>query len=220
MFFVPITMYNLVRAMFGKEAFEQPTGRLRSNTKSDTMTKEGYGSGLESKNDATNRQTRDQYLEFTFYPTLKFKTLEELKWVARLELRVKSVPQLMRQGFHWGAANVREEEGYFLSNKGEVEETVEIGRIVVVAREVPALSSFRLHMLSPDMIAASCDRNEEGRYIYNYKFYAPEWNFNTIYDDKPLEGWWPWPKTKQQQEQKQGGNTTDWEKWDTEWSDM
>lgn len=33
--------------------------------------------------------------------------------------------------------------------------------------------------------------------IYEYTSWKPEDNFNAIYDDMPMEGWWPWPKKEE-----------------------
>ena len=37
----------------------------------------------------------------------------------------------------------------------------------------------------------------KGHIIYNYRKDKPEESFNAIYDNMPLEGWWPWPRIGQ-----------------------
>lgn len=142
---------------------------------------------------------------------------DELDWEARLEIRAKSVPNLMRQGFFWGLDNVKMEEGYFVIGKKQIPAMAKadttgwncarmyaltdladdpqwIAEIWVFARKLQTLSTFRLSMLSPSQISGVTAGDGMGGQVYNYLAFHPELTFNAIYDDMPLEGWWPWPK--------------------------
>lgn len=57
------------------------------------------------------------------------------------------------------------------------------------------LAKFRTHHLSTATVTVYCASawNEMGRSIYKYDYRRPDDNYNCIYDDKPLRGWWPWP---------------------------
>ena len=75
--------------------------------------------------------------------------------------------------------------------------------LVVWARDIKTLADFRISddpnlpgpHLSPtrDMIYKCAGYNKSGELIYCFDFRNPDDSFNTIYDDKPLDGWWPWP---------------------------
>lgn len=63
----------------------------------------------------------------------------------------------------------------------------------MLARELSVLSAFRIEDLENNMFVAGA-KNERRRVVYFFDARDPESNFNVIYDDMPLEGWWPWPK--------------------------
>ncbi|KAK5991538.1 hypothetical protein PT974_09822 [Cladobotryum mycophilum] len=195
-------------------------------------------------------QTYPHYLQFTYYPNPDYKKDDEVEWEARLEVRANDVPLLMRQGFHWSAANVCEEESYFLTTRLDLQLSVEesrnwkVGRIytvvdlqkppqwtarlVVFAQKVSVLSAFRIQMLSPDKTISAFARNSDENLIYEYYYHHPTCNYNSIYDDKLLGGWWPRPKKQEQEgkgQEEQGQVLSDEENeakgsdgWNTEWS--
>jgi hypothetical protein len=44
------------------------------------------------------------------------------------------------------------------------------------------------------MIVYARGENKYGYEVYFWSKWRPEWNYNALYDDMPMEGWWPWPK--------------------------
>lgn len=69
-----------------------------------------------------------------------------------------------------------------------------------------ALAEFRLKGLTTDRIARGYAWNTEWLTVYNYDAFRPEENFNTLLEDMPLEGLWPWPKSAECRESGQGDN--------------
>ena len=136
-------------------------------------------------------------------------------WKARIMITTTDLPRLMRQGFHWSEANVRREWGcirdndinsyleergwvkmrhYALAHQGQ--DLQWSGSLTVFARTIAVLSSFRTSDLSPDLAYCTWATNPAGRLCYRYSVWDPQDNFNAIYDDMPMEGWWPWPRAE------------------------
>ncbi|KAF9873162.1 hypothetical protein CkaCkLH20_09325 [Colletotrichum karsti] len=140
-----------------------------------------------------------------------------LQWDAKLLARVKDMPRLMREGFHWSEANVCLEASrvddatdinllkkdgwkccrlYYLSQLGDDPNWA--AELVVCARDLKALAQFRLSDLQPEMVysAWAVHYSPYPKAYYQYKFerLEPMENFNAVYDGMPMEGWWPWPK--------------------------
>jgi hypothetical protein len=139
-------------------------------------------------------------------------------WTAVLIVKSLDIPRLMRDGFFWSADNILPEEGYMghtlerewtargfhhsrnwtLADKAAGHESPRwVARLQILAPSVELLSRFRVQTLSRDHVcnANACDAL--GRMIYNYNRYSPASNYNCIYDDKALQGWWPWPGEKE-----------------------
>ncbi|KAL2128700.1 hypothetical protein VTI74DRAFT_8821 [Chaetomium olivicolor] len=92
-------------------------------------------------------------------------------WAALLCVECQDVPRLMREGFFWSVDNVLPEEGYmFHSTKREW-----------------AAKGFQ-HSRRANAWDA------DGNLTYNYNCRVSGQNYNCIYDNEPLKGWWPWPK--------------------------
>ncbi|KAH6650437.1 hypothetical protein F5144DRAFT_45020 [Chaetomium tenue] len=135
-------------------------------------------------------------------------------WAACIKIKCKDVPRLMREGFFWSADNVLPERGHISPDTGRAwvnlgcrhqrtwiiaddpddEVSQWRGSIKVVSPVLEALAKFRTHHLSKATVYCASAWNEMGRSIYKYDYRRPDDNYNCIYDDKPLKGWWPWPK--------------------------
>lgn len=132
-------------------------------------------------------------------------------------MKCDDVPRLMREGFFWSANNILREEGYFghslrhewttkgyrhvrtwiLADRpsgGESENPRWVGRLEVVSASLELLSGFRVDKLSSKNVCGADAWDARDHAIYHYKRNAPGDNYNSIYDDRPLRGWWPWPK--------------------------
>ncbi len=78
------------------------------------------------------------------------------------------------------------------------------GSLVLLARQYEVLSSFRISDLSLDLVYLAWAADKSKHTVYYYNAVWPESNINTIYDDMPLEGWWPWPKKESERAARQG----------------
>ncbi|KAL2884219.1 hypothetical protein SGCOL_000158 [Colletotrichum sp. CLE4] len=140
---------------------------------------------------------------------------EGISWEARLRVKSKDLPRLMREGFHWTVANIHREAGYI---EHEAKEPAMVGagwnctrnyylsdlspdqnwtaKLTVCARDIRVLSQFDVAKLRPEQAYAAIawTNVQPGQYVYNFDCLDPRKNYNAIYDNMPLEGWWPWPK--------------------------
>ena len=141
---------------------------------------------------------------------------EEVPWVAFLDVRTPDMPRLMRKGFFWSPENILPEEGHIsretnpelveagfihkrtwiLADKSNDEIPRWVGRLDVLAASFEILRSFQVQHLTRDNVNSALAWNGLNQLIYNYDCRCPQNSFNCIYDDKPLPGWWPWPKAK------------------------
>ncbi|WYZ36047.1 hypothetical protein EsH8_X_000694 [Colletotrichum jinshuiense] len=157
-------------------------------------------------------------LSILFAPTLDAALYGEngTEWSASLHVKVKDLPRLMREGFHWTLVNFHREASFFNKNISEPplrqsgwscsrtyylsdldeDDPQWTAKLMVCARERQVLTRFRLVELRPELVFYTLAWNPECREQFYYTFdrHDPEKNFNAIYDDMPLEGWWPWPK--------------------------
>ncbi|KAI1215126.1 uncharacterized protein F4807DRAFT_21781 [Annulohypoxylon truncatum] len=70
-----------------------------------------------------------------------------------------------------------------------------VAHFQIYAAKDRTLAEFRLGDLSLENVEYAVARgNPGGRHIYYYKKDNPQVTFNAIYDDMPMEGWWPWPR--------------------------
>ncbi|KAI2463929.1 hypothetical protein F4781DRAFT_425944 [Annulohypoxylon bovei var. microspora] len=145
-------------------------------------------------------------------------------WCARLIFKCENVPQLMREGLYWSLSNVQWEDGFITSYAPAVNNSFDeimneycleeglmytrhyflhdlqvpprwIAHFQIHADTIRLLADLRLESLCKEhvyhAIAWSFGRQET---IYRYDKSDWEGWYNVIYDDMPLEGWWPWPK--------------------------
>jgi hypothetical protein len=136
-------------------------------------------------------------------------------WAAWFNVHCQDVPRLMRDGFFWSVDNVLPEEGnmpsawtaweakgfrhtrrWILSDKPNNHGGTPrwVGRLYVISPSMELLARFRVQNLSPNQICSANAWDSDSDLVYNYNCRVSGQNFNCIYDDEPLEGWWPWPK--------------------------
>lgn len=137
------------------------------------------------------------------------------QWVAILIVKSRDVPLLMREGFFWSAENVLPEEGYIsretrrewtdlgfhytrtwiLTDKSNDETPLWVGHLGDFSKSGEIVPGFRVRSLSRENVHAAWAWNRLQKATYTYEYRQPRhYNFNCIYDDKPLQGWWPWPR--------------------------
>lgn len=138
-------------------------------------------------------------------------------WQARLQIQADDIPSLMRNGLHWTEANLDREAGYIGKNPQDevnslipsyvtcmrvyflrdlAEQPQWTAKMTVFFTDLDQLSQFRFCDLRLDQIIFCAARTTEDRMVYLFNR-IPNYgcgNINTIYDDMPLDGWWPWPK--------------------------
>ncbi|KAF5127248.1 hypothetical protein E5D57_008176 [Metarhizium anisopliae] len=143
-------------------------------------------------------------------------------WVAAIIFRVKDLPAAMKQGLYcsqdnvdlsgccfyddlqsmppafqdwglrlqdWGLTHARRFQLIDLAENPQWKAT-----LFVVSRGIKPLCRFRIQTLSVNNILGTAAFTRDGKLAYMYNRAEPERNFNAIYDDMPLRGWWPWPK--------------------------
>ncbi|KAK7932651.1 hypothetical protein PG985_003363 [Apiospora marii] len=145
------------------------------------------------------------------------KLLPSSGWWAEMFIRCDVVPQLMREGLHWTDKNIMREEGHFDFGPipypwGPIARTYYLrdldhapprwtASMQVHAHRVAPLSRFRPGRLTPERhLTAALARAPNGAAIYSWCSWAPDEAYNALYDDMPLEGWWPWPKKRPEEE--------------------
>jgi hypothetical protein len=139
-------------------------------------------------------------------------------WAAIFGVKCRDVPQLMREGLFWSVDNVLPEEGHMLHSlkpeweargfqhgrqwiladkpsDGEVPKWVAF--LTVISPSLELVTRFRIQDLSPSKVCNATAWDAANRLIYNYNCRVQGQNYNCIYDDKPLEGWWPWPRKEE-----------------------
>ncbi|KAK4152177.1 hypothetical protein C8A00DRAFT_35146 [Chaetomidium leptoderma] len=137
-----------------------------------------------------------------------------LPWAAGLVVKCRDVPRLMREGFFWSAENILPEEGYMshstipawsnigfdhervwsLADKSNGETPLWVAQLEVLSHSVTILSGFQVHNLSRKNVHRAHAWNAEKQLVYRFEYHSPRDCYNCIYDDMPLQGWWPWPR--------------------------
>ncbi len=140
-----------------------------------------------------------------------------LPWAAGLIVKCRDVPRLMREGFFWTAENILPEEGYMshstpsewsdigfdhkrvwsLAHKSNGETPLWLAQLEVLSHSVPVLSGFQVQILSRENVHRAHAWNEDQQPVYHFDNHSPSNSYNCIYDDMPLQGWWPWPKQRE-----------------------
>ncbi len=145
---------------------------------------------------------------------------QSVPWQAFLIVRCLDVSRLMDEGFFWSVDNLVNEEGCILpvsdpafvavgyshmrtwsltdrsERRGGNRTPKWVAYLEVPAHAVETLAAFRPQNLTIANVWKADAWDVRGNTIYNYDVYHPAQNFNCIYDEKPLQGWWPWPREK------------------------
>ncbi|KAI0548049.1 hypothetical protein F4679DRAFT_597097 [Xylaria curta] len=145
-----------------------------------------------------------------FYPDLS-KDITKQDWAAILKVKCSYIPRLMREGFYWNDANVVREDGYvdlnptnrysknwsgirhyFLRDLQQPPLWIATVEILAVNKEI--LCRFDLNQLSRKKMHQAGATSQYGHMVYSWVYGYPQTSFNAIYDDRPMKGWWPWPR--------------------------
>ncbi|KAF6829124.1 hypothetical protein CPLU01_08137 [Colletotrichum plurivorum] len=130
----------------------------------------------------------------------------------------------MREGFFWNEDNVIPERSYIDNSHDHHMEGHDLHckrvwtlvdlspehlwhtELTVWGPDIQTLARFRVSDLQTYIVYSAMVKapreacNTHRRTIYLYDENRPERCINTIYDDLPLEGWWPWPKLPGQED--------------------
>ncbi|KAI1826729.1 hypothetical protein F4861DRAFT_43275 [Xylaria intraflava] len=161
---------------------------------------------------------RQILIQFIYCPDPSLRP-ETQDWEAVLFVKCSDVPRLMREGFHWNDENVVKEDGYIDKTPRQYHRATAryrgsyrhyfltdlqkpprwVATLQVLASKLEALSRFRLDELSRENTYSASAYSQSGpnqpaKDIYSYHHQSPASHINAIYDDRPLEGWWPWPR--------------------------
>ncbi|CAG9956638.1 unnamed protein product [Clonostachys rosea f. rosea IK726] len=158
-------------------------------------------------------------LEFKPKSGLKtlFKNASESNWRAMMRIRTKNVPRLMREGFFQlspknyceGSSALRldnkiwperlgcddswrQTRTYAFKDEGDNPEWH--ATLAVVSKERFTIVNFDLGMITPDTISLVKAYNWNGEQVYEANQSRPRENFNLIYPNVVLGGWWGGPQ--------------------------
>ncbi|KAI1741531.1 hypothetical protein F4680DRAFT_464550 [Xylaria scruposa] len=145
-----------------------------------------------------------------FYPDPS-KDIKKQDWAATLKVKCRDIPRLMRKGFFWDDANIIREEGYvdqdptksygknwsgtrhyFLRDLQQPPRWIATVELFAVNKET--LCRFDLNQLSREKMHSARANSQSGHMVYSWEYGFPRMSLNAIYDDRPMEGWWPWPR--------------------------
>lgn len=158
-------------------------------------------------------------IDFRFYSSLPFTIISEQTWEARLEVRARDIPSLMRNGFYWNEQNIEKGRGQILEQRDFPNSRLSRGLVPqwtwgrqylltdlsrdpqwtaelwIFSNEVKILPIFSVGNLGfHNLFEVAAYIDGSNKRVYTYMSSAKMLNINMIYDEIALEGWWPWPK--------------------------
>ena len=142
------------------------------------------------------------------------QTDASVPWAAALCVKCDDVARLMREGFFWSVENVLPEEGclsdntdsqwlslgfsyartWTLIDKSNGDDPRWVAQLDVLTRFPELLSGFEIQNLSRRNVWSARAWNPFDQLVYHYDYSSSGRNCNCIYGDRPLQGWWPWPR--------------------------
>ncbi|KAK4154564.1 hypothetical protein C8A00DRAFT_14332 [Chaetomidium leptoderma] len=139
---------------------------------------------------------------------------ERTSWAGAIRVRTQDVARLMREGFFWSAENILPEEGcmfhatggewrdmgfhyartWTLADKSNGDNPRWVAQIDIITPFFELLPRFQVENLSRENVWTASAWNGLQQFVYQYDYHWPAYNYNCIYGDMPLQGWWPWPR--------------------------
>ncbi|CAG9975125.1 unnamed protein product [Clonostachys byssicola] len=141
--------------------------------------------------------------------------VRESWWEASVDVSVKSLPKSMREGWSWSEDNIDRAGGQLIIKSTDLNQVIQqagwrCGRryklvdraedpqweavVWIYAKDLQSLSCVKLEQLPHEKATATWATNENNRLAYVFHRKSTHLNFNAIYDEMPLTGWWPWPR--------------------------
>ncbi|KAI9154795.1 Actin-binding FH2 [Paramyrothecium foliicola] len=145
-------------------------------------------------------------------PGPDFDALKIEDWTAVLRIVTRDLPSLMKKGLHFDESNFKKEEGCMLPGPGFMGDVVSgvqgiksrryvlsdtgddpqwFGQLLVQSPTISTLSRFRVQQLSPKKIYMAVAFNHRDEKVYFWACNSSDNNFNVIYDDLEMDGFWP-----------------------------
>ncbi|KAK8084492.1 hypothetical protein PG997_005763 [Apiospora hydei] len=143
-------------------------------------------------------------------------------WWAEMFIKCDSVPELMKQGLHWTGTNIVPEEGRMVFNPSRDDKKQyqlyyddlpadwrprpgAQDPALVHSDNLEVLSRFRPADLTRDKnLSAALAYATDGSLVNSWRSHCPHEAFNALYDDMPMQGWWPsWAKSMPKEEEKE-----------------
>lgn len=140
------------------------------------------------------------------------EALSSSRWEARLLVDARDVSSVMCNGFWFSADYETEQSGCILHNTltDVFKDTPWMhtrryifadpkkqwtAHLIVAAKDVDELANFRVvRDLEMCRMFYAWAKNKEDMSVYRYNVFTPERNFNTMHEDMPMKGLWPWPR--------------------------
>lgn len=136
-------------------------------------------------------------------------------WVAILCIESDNVARMMRDGFHWSAADIQRDNGHLVLNDSRALGTYGMsprwrhvrtwyvrdssknsqwrGSLRIIGTSKDTVINFDPNQITPDMVVRARAWNWTGGMVYEADKKAGH-VFNTVFNSMPLTGWWPAPK--------------------------
>lgn len=147
---------------------------------------------------------------------LNVKMPHTIPWHAEMAVQVRHMPTLMEEGLFWSQLNINHEDSHCSTDTHRfslypksfgytharifrlIDKAHDIPQwqasIVIYAHGYPELQRFKPQELTLDNIIFTVAKNGNNDHVYQFDRQCSSSNFNAIFGDKPLSGWWPWPK--------------------------
>lgn len=130
-------------------------------------------------------------------------------WCAAMWIRARNIPRLMRRGFYWSAANIIKGEDRlllddfpipFLRRHRRTCRLIDVGQhpeweamFCVESGRRDTVINFDMNRVTMNTVVEVEALDWDGKTIYFAQKRSGLF-FNSIFDQMPLDGWWPWPK--------------------------
>ncbi|KAK2593612.1 hypothetical protein QQS21_008700 [Conoideocrella luteorostrata] len=151
------------------------------------------------------------------FPRWYYKAAHTVPWLAIIRLYVKDISQTMTNGLHLSSENINLRDScvftdgiylgayrrsigfthcrrYALCDVGENPQWK--GLLLVLSTGFKELSRFRIDDLSAKNVRFADAVNGKNELVYKFDCINKDNNLNAIFDNIPMQGWWPWRKPK------------------------
>ncbi|KAG6002019.1 hypothetical protein E4U21_003561 [Claviceps maximensis] len=145
-------------------------------------------------------------------PAWNYIVPENVPWNAVMTLHVKDVAHMMKHGIYMSSQNAdlrgsliddlaedsyRRSLGWRFYRQYVLQDLHQLNpqwkaTLHVFSRTFEELTVFRVEDVSFRNIRLAAAKVGDNL-VYSFDSVSPEYNFNALFDDLPMKGWWPWP---------------------------